>query len=250
MTCIVEIRASFRVLDLMIDIGDRIAEIQNRIRHVASQNETQYALPKLIAVSKKQPIEAVLAATSMGQLAFGENYLQDALPKVVSINDPALAWHFIGPVQSNKCRDIATYFDWVHSVDRPKIAHRLSDMVATVRDPNKPPLKVLLQVNVDQDKDKAGIKPEEVGTMARAVEDLPNIELRGLMTILRAGTEAEQQRHSFSMLREIRDAVKIDIGLGDQFSELSMGMSGDWPQAVLEGSTMLRIGTAIFGERE
>lgn len=234
----------------MIDIGDRIAEIGNKIRHVASQNETQYALPRLVAVSKKQSIESVLAAVSAGQLAFGENYLQDALPKIASVSDPAIEWHFIGPVQSNKCRDLVTYFDWVHSVDRLKIARRLDQLSQSSRDPSKPPLKVLLQVNIDGDDAKSGIAPEELEALVSAVDELPNLRLRGLMTILRAGTDAEQRSSSFRLLRELRDNIRQRLRCPEQFNELSMGMSGDWQQAVAEGATMLRVGTAIFGERK
>lgn len=230
---------------LMIDIGTRLAELHAELRLLAAKNETQSAVPTLIAVSKKQPVEAVSKALEAGQRHFGESYLQDARPKIDALSESPAIWHFIGPVQSNKCREIAKYFDWVHSIDRLKIAERLSSM----RDPALPPLQVLLQVNIDADHGKSGLEQESVYDLAKQVVALPQLRLRGLMTILQADTPLAAQKESFDRMQELLRATQQSLGLNDTFSELSMGMSGDWRAAVESGSTMVRIGSAIFGRR-
>ena len=229
----------------MIDIGTRLADIRSELRALAIKNETQSAVPTIIAVSKKQPIEAVSQALEAGQQHFGESYLQDALPKIQALDGRGAKWHFIGPVQSNKCREVATYFDWVHSVDRLKIAKRLSSM----RDPAMPPLQILLQVNIDADPDKAGLSVDSINELAKEIAKLPHLQLRGLMTLLQLNSTLAEQRESFNRMRALIRSTKESIGLDDTFKELSMGMSADWKVAAECGSTMLRIGTAIFGHR-
>ena len=230
----------------MIDIGARIAEIRAELGHLAYENEKQSALPRIIAVSKKQPEAQIRQAIAAGQRDFGESYLQEAVAKITALEADDLCWHFIGPVQSNKCRDIAAHFDWVHSVDRFKIAKRL----AALRPATRPPLNILLQVNVDGDLKKSGIPPDQVLDLARQLESLRNLRLRGLMTILREGTSERQQRDSFNVMRGLFSSTRDSLGAPEHFSELSMGMSSDWRLAVSAGASMLRIGTAIFGSRQ
>lgn len=198
----------------------------------------------LVAVSKKHPPQAVLAAASAGQRHFGENYVQEGVDKILSLDHPYLIWHFIGPLQSNKTKDVATHFDWVQSIEREKIARRLNDQ----RPPGLQPLNVLLQVNIDEDANKSGLSPEQVPALAAFVEHCDKLRLRGLMTILSANTPAAQQQQSFAKMRRLFEQLQQQHG--DTVDTLSMGMSGDMRQAVLEGANMVRIGTAIFGQRE
>ena len=199
---------------------------------------------RLLAVSKTFPAAAVREAYLAGQTAFGENYLQEALDKMDALRDLPLEWHFIGPIQSNKTRAIAENFAWVHSVDRLKIAERLSAQ----RPPHLPPLNVCLQVNVSGEESKSGVAPEEVMELAQAVAPLPNLKLRGLMTIPSPATgEMEQQRMPFAEMRVLLDQLNLQ---GMALDTLSMGMSHDFPAAIMEGATIVRIGTAIFGSRD
>jgi len=199
----------------------------------------------LLAVSKTFPPAAVVAAHSAGQRAFGENYVQEALDKIELLRDlrSALQWHFIGPIQSNKTRAIAEHFDWVQSVDRLKVAQRLSEQ----RPPGLPPLNVLLQVNISGEASKSGVGPGEVEGLARAVARLPRLRLRGLMAIPEPDDDPMRQRAPLAALRVLYEQLRAQ---GLALDTLSMGMSADLESAVLEGSTMVRIGTAIFGERE
>ena len=196
----------------------------------------------LLAVSKTKPPEAVRAAIAAGQHAFGENHLQDAMKKVDVLVGQDLSWHFIGAVQSNKTRQIATHFDWVHSIERQKIATRLS----TQRPSGKAPLDVCIEVNVSDEESKSGVRPVEVETLARFISELPGLRLRGLMAIPRPATDFEAQRIPFRRLREMLDDLNAK-GLG--LDTLSMGMTGDLEAAIAEGATIVRIGTAIFGPR-
>jgi pyridoxal phosphate enzyme (YggS family) len=201
---------------------------------------------KLLAVSKTFPAADVLEAVSAGQLAFGENYLQEALDKIEvvakALPETAVEWHFIGPIQSNKTRPIAAAFDWVHTVDRLKIAQRLSEQ----RPAERGALNICLQVNISGEASKSGAAPEEVVELARQVAALPNLRLRGLMAIPEPETEFERQRAAFARLRGLYEQVR---GEGIALDTLSMGMSGDLAAAVAEGATIVRIGSAIFGSR-
>ena len=200
---------------------------------------------RLLAVSKAFPATVIAEAARAGQRAFGENYVQEALAKMdelVDAGDQPLEWHFIGPIQSNKTRVSAQAFDWVQSVDRLKIAERL----AKQRPANLPPLNVLLQVNVSGEASKAGVAPDQLSQLAAAVAHLPRLRLRGLMAIPAPETDVERQRLAFArtntLFRQLRaEGLKVDV--------LSMGMSDDLEAAIAEGSTMVRIGTAIFGAR-
>ena len=201
---------------------------------------------QLLAVSKTFPAEAVLEAMAAGQDAFGENYLQEALEKIAHVAraqpDAKVEWHFIGPIQSNKTRPIASSFDWVHTVERLKIAQRLSEQ----RPPELGPLNICLQVNISGEASKSGASEAELPELARAVAQLPNLRLRGLMAIPERATDGEQQRAAFARLRKLSDALRAD---GLALDTLSMGMSGDMDAAIAEGATIVRIGSAIFGAR-
>lgn len=198
----------------------------------------------LLAVSKLHPAEAVRQAHAAGLCAFGENYVQEGLDKIAVLADlrPLLAWHLIGPLQSNKTRAVAEAFDWVHSIDRLKTAQRLSEQ----RPDHMPPLNVCLQVNISGEDSKSGAAPAEVPALARAVAALPRLRLRGLMSIPEPERDLEAQRRPHRALRELFDQLNAE-GLG--LDTLSMGMSADLEAAILEGATLVRIGTAIFGAR-
>ena len=192
------------------------------------------------------PPEAVLEAVAAGQRAFGENYLQEGVDKIAAVAkarpDTPLEWHFIGPIQSNKTRPIAANFAWVHTVERLKIAQRLSEQ----RPPELGPLSICLQVNISGEASKSGAHPDDVPELARQVAALPNLRLRGLMAIPEAQADLERQRIPFARLRALaQDIVKDGIHL----DTLSMGMSGDMRAAILEGATIVRVGSAIFGAR-
>ncbi len=194
----------------------------------------------LLAVSKTQPAAAIRDAFAAGLRDFGENYLQEALDKQAELDDLPLTWHFIGPIQSNKTKAIAEHFDWVHSVDRLKIAQRLSDQ----RPATLPPLNVCLQVNVSGEASKSGCAPQEVQQLARAITALPRLRLRGLMCIPAPSEDPAEQRAAFARLRQLRDELALDL------DTLSMGMSQDLEAAIAEGATWVRIGTALFGARD
>jgi PLP dependent protein len=219
-------------------VRERIA----RAAHAAGRDPLTVAL---LAVSKTFPAEDVRAAHAAGQRAFGENYVQEALAKLDALADlrGELEWHFIGPLQSNKTRPVAERFDWVHSIDRLKIAQRLSEQ----RPEHLPPLNVCVQVNVSGEASKSGLAPAEAAAVARAVAALPRLHLRGLMAIPEPAGDLEQQRAPHRALRELFEQLRAD---GLALDTLSMGMSGDLEAAVLEGATLVRIGTAIFGARD
>jgi pyridoxal phosphate enzyme (YggS family) len=197
----------------------------------------------LLAVSKTFPESAIREAYAAGQRCFGESYLQEALQKLEALRDLAIEWHFIGPIQSNKTRPIAEHFHWVHSVDRLKIAERLS----AARPADQPPLNVCVQVNVSGEASKSGIAPSEALGLARAVAALPGLRLRGFMAIPRPTPELAEQRAQFAILHGIFDQA-CEAGL--EVDTLSMGMSDDMEAAILEGATLVRVGTAIFGRRD
>jgi pyridoxal phosphate enzyme (YggS family) len=198
---------------------------------------------RLLAVSKNFPVEAVREAFQAGQTAFGENYVQEALEKIEALRDLPLEWHFIGPIQSNKTRTIAESFAWVHSVDRLKIAERLSAQRPT----HLPALNICLQVNVSGEESKSGVAPEEAAQLARELVLLPHLKLRGLMTIPSPAADVTAQRVPFAQMRFLLEHLNSQ---GKALDTLSMGMSHDYPAAIQEGATIVRIGTAIFGTRD
>jgi len=198
---------------------------------------------RLLAVSKTFPAAAVREAYMGGQTAFGENYLQEALEKIEALRDLPLEWHFIGPIQSNKTRAIAENFAWVHGVDRLKVAERLSAQ----RPLQLPPLNICLQVNVSGEDSKSGVAPEEIMALAQAVAPLTRLKLRGLMTIPSPATDEREQRVPFARMRVLLEQLNSQ---GMALDTLSRGMSHDFPAAILEGATIVRIGTAIFGSRD
>ncbi len=217
--------------------------IQTRLRLQAAETGAgrQAGQVRLIAVSKTQPATALMMAYQAGQREFGENYLQEALNKQRQLAHFDIIWHFIGPIQSNKPRPLAEYFDWVHGVDRLKIAERLSEQ----RPPDRPPLNICLQVNISGEASKAGVSPDDLGELARQVIRLPRLRLRGLMAIPAPTKEPGQQRLAF---RAVRQALENLAGIAG-LDTLSMGMTDDLEAAVSEGATLVRIGTAIFGAR-
>lgn len=195
----------------------------------------------LLGASKQQPAAAIRALAGLGLRDFGENYVQDALDKQTELEDLTLTWHFIGRIQSNKTREIARHFHWVHGVDRVKIARRLSEQ----RDAPEP-LNICLQVNVDHEPGKGGMQPGELAEAAEAVSGLPNIQLRGLMAIPRPEADPDRQRAAFRRVRELFEQLR---SRDPALDTLSMGMTADLAAAIAEGATIVRIGTALFGQR-
>ncbi|WP_298622328.1 YggS family pyridoxal phosphate-dependent enzyme [uncultured Zoogloea sp.] len=226
----------------MSGLSGRLQNLVTRIARAASDAGRDPAGIRLLAVSKTWPAESVREAAAAGQHAFGENYVQEGVAKVEALADLGLEWHFIGPLQSNKTRPVANSFAWVHSIDRLKIAQRLSEQ----RDVFLPPLQVCIQVNVSGEESKSGVSPAELPELARAVTALPRLKLRGLMTIPEPTSDVALQRSRFAMLRQLMDDLRTD---GLDLDTLSMGMSDDLEAAIAEGSTMVRVGTAIFGSR-
>lgn len=226
-----------------------MTEIKNRLQHVLQQiraAETAANRPansvKLLAVSKTWPADKLRELALAGQQDFGENYLQEALGKITELADLALTWHFIGPIQSNKTRNIAEQFDWVHSVDRLKIAKRLSEQ----RPQNLAPLNICLQVNIDAEDSKAGVSVDALMDLAIQVHKLANLQLRGLMVIPQATDDINIQHETFRRSFQLYQGLQAQL---PNIDSLSMGMSADLPAAIAEGSTMVRIGTALFGQR-
>jgi pyridoxal phosphate enzyme (YggS family) len=224
----------------MSTIAENIAKVGVRIREAAQASQRDCATVGLLAVSKTKPAAAIREAFAAGTRDFGENYLQEALEKQAELSDLPLTWHFIGPIQSNKTKPIAEHFAWVHSVDRLKIAQRLSDQ----RPAHLPSLNICLQVNVSGEASKSGCNPDELPALAQAVTQLPNLRLRGLMTIPEPTDDPSEQRAAFARLRELQQGLNLDL------DTLSMGMSHDLEAAIAEGATWVRIGTALFGARD
>jgi len=221
----------------------RLHAVRSRIALAAAEAGREVEAIRLLAVSKTCVADALRALAACGQRDFGENYLQEARDKQRQLVDLPLVWHFIGPVQSNKTREIAEHFDWVHSVDRLRIAERLSAQ----RPNDLPPLQVCLEVNVSGESSKSGVAIEDLPDLAAAVSQLPRLELRGLMAIPAAVSGMSAQRAAFGRVRQAFDAL---IARGYALDTLSMGMSGDLEAAILEGATIVRVGTALFGERK
>ncbi|MCX8573428.1 MULTISPECIES: YggS family pyridoxal phosphate-dependent enzyme [unclassified Gilliamella] len=231
----------------MNTVHDNLMAIKKDIEKIASNCGRDPKTIELIAVSKTKPVTLITEAIDAGQLAFGENYVQEGVEKInyfqKAMPNCPLIWHFIGPLQSNKSKLVAEHFDWMHTIDRFKIAQRLSDQ----RPANMAKLNVLIQVNISQEATKSGVKPEEVFDLAHQIITLPNLCLRGLMAIPEVEDDFDKQFIIFSKMTALLQQLKIDIPCVDT---LSMGMSGDMKAAILAGSTMVRIGTAIFGERK
>jgi pyridoxal phosphate enzyme (YggS family) len=230
----------------MSTISSNLHDVQATIEAAAKEAGRHPSTVRLLAVSKTFPPAAVLEAMAAGQRAFGENYLQEAEGKMQAVAqaapDTRIEWHFIGPIQSNKTRPIATGFDWVHTVDRLKVAQRLSEQ----RPAELGPLNILLQVNISGEDSKSGVSEADLAALARAVASLPNLRLRGLMAIPEPQADPDKQRVPFARLRQLAERLR---GEGLELDTLSMGMSGDIQAAVAEGATIVRIGSAIFGAR-
>jgi pyridoxal phosphate enzyme (YggS family) len=227
---------------IMTTIASNLQAVRNAISAAAVEAGRQSTEIKLLAVSKTFAPDALREAYLAGQTCFAESYVQEALDKLAALQDLPITWHYIGPIQSNKTRAIAENFSWVHSVDRLKIAERLSEQ----RPAHLPKLQICMQVNLSLEASKSGVTPDEVGTLASAIAQLPNLKLRGLMAVPLPTEDVVAQRQSFAQLRKLRDQLNQQ---GLQLDTLSMGMSHDFAAAIAEGATMVRIGTAIFGER-
>lgn len=224
------------------NIANNLTQIQQNISECCEKYHRNLKTVQLLAVSKTQSAEKIRTAFEAGQRCFGENYLQESLQKINELAGLNIEWHFIGAIQSNKTRELAEHFSWVHSVDRLKIARRLSQQ----RPPHLAPLNICLQVNISNELSKSGFKTNEASAVIDEIIALPNLTLRGLMAIPAKAESLEQQREIFAHVRQLLTDLQIKH---PQLDTLSMGMSGDLPAAIAEGSTIVRIGTAIFGAR-
>lgn len=225
-----------------VDSCAHIETIRKSITDCEQRFQREPNSTTLLAVSKTKPAEMIVQAYQCGLRAFGENYAQELYDKACELDLPDIEWHFIGPLQSNKTRLIAEKAAWMHSVDRLKIATRLSDQ----RPAELPPLQICLQVNLENESGKSGLSATEVKEVAKAVAQLPHLQLRGLMSIPVPHSEESEQRRVFAELRQLMESLNAD---GFQLDTLSMGMTADYPAAIAEGSTIIRIGTALFGAR-
>ena len=234
---------SLNLHEIMATIGFNMQAVRQRVADAARACGRDPAAVGLIAVSKTFGADAVAAAHACGQRVFGENYVQEAVDKIVALASLGLEWHFIGPIQSNKTRQIAENFAWVHSVDRAKIAERLS----AARPDALAPLQVCIQINIGDENTKSGVAPADALALARAIAALPRLKLRGLMTIPPASDDPAQQRRYFAELRKLKEQLAM---AGVALDTLSMGMSADLEAAIAEGATLVRVGTAIFGQRQ
>ena len=224
----------------MSTIADNIGLVSERIRAAAEAAQRDAGSVHLLAVSKTKPAQAVREAYAAGMRDFGENYLQEALGKQAELTDLPLSWHFIGPIQSNKTRAIAEHFAWVHSVDRLKIAQRLSEQ----RPADLPPLNICIQVNVSGEASKSGCTPADLPALATAISALPRLKLRGLMAIPEPTEDRAEQDAAFATVRDLQASLNLAL------DTLSMGMSHDLESAIAQGATWVRIGTALFGARD
>ena len=224
----------------MSTIADNIAQVSSRIHAAALAAKRDADSVQLLAVSKTKPAEALREAYAAGLRDFGENYLQEALSKQLELADLPLIWHFIGPIQSNKTRAIAEHFAWVHSVDRLKIAQRLSEQ----RPADLPPLNICIQVNVSGEASKSGCTPADLPALANAISELPRIKLRGLMAIPEPTEDRAAQDAAFAAVQSLQASLNLPL------DTLSMGMSHDLESAIAQGATWVRIGTALFGARD
>lgn len=228
---------------IMTTIATNLQAVRLRIARACKEQHREPSEVTLLAVGKTFAPAAIREAAEAGQREFGENYVQEALGKQEALRDLGLVWHFIGPLQSNKTRPIAQAFQWVHSLDREKIARRLSD----ARPASLPPLQVCIEVNLSGEGSKSGVAPAELAALARQVASLPRLKLRGLMAVPEPTTDVALQRRRFAQLRALKDEL---VREGLALDTLSMGMSADLEAAIAEGATIVRIGTAIFGERK
>ncbi|MBR6000765.1 MAG: YggS family pyridoxal phosphate-dependent enzyme [Oxalobacter sp.] len=230
----------------MASIKESLKAVKQQLASAAQQCARNPEDVKLLAVSKTKPVDAILEAVDAGQMAFGENYEQEGVAKIQAIKelrpDLKLEWHFIGPVQGNKTRAIATNFDWVHAVDRERIAKRLSDQ----RPAGMPPINICIQVNISGEASKSGVTPQEVLPLAKAISAYPNLRLRGLMAIPEPVDDPAKQHEPFKAMKALLGQLQEN---GFDVDTLSMGMSADMVPAIEEGATVVRIGTAIFGAR-
>ncbi|KRP81850.1 YggS family pyridoxal phosphate-dependent enzyme [Pseudomonas veronii] len=224
----------------MSTIADNIGQVRQRIRAAADAVQRDANSIHLLAVSKTKPAQAVREAYAAGMCDFGENYLQEALGKQAELTDLPLSWHFIGPIQSNKTRAIAENFAWVHSVDRLKIAQRLSEQ----RPADLAPLNICIQVNVSGEASKSGCTPADLPALANAISALPRLKLRGLMAIPEPTEDRAAQDAAFAAVRDLQASLNLPL------NTLSMGMSHDLESAIAQGATWVRIGTALFGARD
>lgn len=227
----------------VIRVTDNFRKIQDLLARTTAEAGRPAGAVRLLAVSKSKPAALVAEAAAAGQREFGENFVQEGIAKMADVGRDDLVWHFIGHLQSNKTRAVAEHFDWVHTVDRPKIAERLSRQ----RPHYAPDLNVCIQVNIDDEADKSGVAPGELAELAAAVAHLPKLKLRGLMCIPALRAEFEAQREPFRRLARLAETL-TDSGI--ETDTLSMGMTADFRAAIYEGATIVRIGTALFGERE
>lgn len=226
----------------MIKVTENLRKTQDLVTQFAVAAGRDPKTVKILAVSKHQPLEKVLAVAAAGQRDFGENFVQEGIDKIKAVNRNDLVWHFIGHLQTNKTRQVAEHFDWVHTVDRLKTAERLSAQ----RPPGLPPLNVCIQVNIDDEDSKSGIAPEDLPELAKAVATMPGLRLRGLMCLPAIRQDTNEQREPFAKLRRLANELNTQ---GMTLDTLSMGMSGDFEAAIAEGANLVRIGTAIFGCR-
>ena len=224
----------------MNDLTTKLHKVRSRIDLALEHSGREADSVALLAVSKHHAASRIRSLYAAGQRQFGENYVQEALQKQQQLQDLDIVWHFIGPLQSNKTRELAQHFSWVQSVDREKLLKRLSDQ----RPDSLPPLNILLQVNIDQEAQKAGVRPEEITMLAKAADRLPRLKLRGLMAIPSIQTSGSS--NSFDRMKQLFDQMRAD---GFELDTLSMGMSADLESAIKAGSTMVRIGTDLMGER-
>jgi hypothetical protein len=222
---------------------ERLEATRERIETACREAGRDNASVRLLAVSKRKPAEAIRELHALGQDAFGENYVDEGVGKIAELEDLDLEWHYIGPIQSNKTKLIAAHFDWAQSIDRAKIVRRLNDQ----RPEHRPPLNVLIQVDLDDEQQKAGCVPEEISELAAQVADCEQLKLRGLMAIPAPREDPAEQRAVFARLRDLFETLKNDH---PDVDTISAGMTGDLEAAIAEGSTMVRIGTALFGPRD
>ncbi len=226
----------------MQNIEKNLLQVRRQIDQAAIKFGREPATISLLAVSKRKPAEDIRSAYAAGQRDFGENYLQEAQDKIIALADLDICWHFIGAIQSNKTRPLAMSFDWIHCVDRLKIAKRLSEQ----RPESRPALNLCIQVNIDGEDSKSGVTLPEVPELARQIAELPNLRLRGLMAIPAPCDDLKSQSKPFALLADMLNDLNSQ---GLDCDTLSMGMSHDMSAAIAEGATLVRIGTAIFGER-
>jgi pyridoxal phosphate enzyme (YggS family) len=226
----------------MNNLKENLENVRSRVEKACQTANRDPSEVRILAVSKRHTVARIAALNELGQGCFGENYVQEALKKIGQLEDRHMEWHFIGPLQSNKTREVAEHFHWVQSVDRAKVLRRLADQ----RPPTMPPLNICIQVNIDREPQKSGCLPEDAESLARLCLDLPGLRLRGLMTIPKIGSADHDPAESYRLMQQLYNEL-LESGLA--LDTLSMGMSADLEAAILHGSTMVRIGTDLLGAR-